>query len=193
MCGTYGMLRTTRGHPPTAGKPESLKHIEKIMNKKSLLLMLGLIGLPLCMHAVAGEQKAQAVTPADQDHAALESIQGKWKLVTMRAAGNDAPPQVIATYRYEFKGDQLTITPNNPQANGDFLIKLDPSAKPLATLDMTDLAGKHKGRTLLGIYAIEDGKLKICFAKDNRPSGFIATEQTGYGQILIELERELEE
>lgn len=162
------------------------------MKKKSILLILSLIALPVSTHAVAEEEVAKVAKPANEDHAsseALKAIQGKWKLVTMRAAGNDAPPQVIETFKYEFKGDKLMITPDNPNSNGNFSIKLDPSAKPIATLDMTDLAGKHEGRTLPGIYSLEQGKLKICFG-NKRPSGFIATEETGYGQILIELERE---
>jgi len=166
------------------------------MNNKSVILVLGLFTLPMCTHAVAGQQAAETAAPANQNDAtseALKAIQGKWKLVTMRAAGNDAPPQVIATYKYEFKGDKLMITPDDPGGNGNFSIKLDPSAKPIATMDMTYLAGKNEGRTLSGIYALENGKLKICFAKDKRPSGFIATEETGYGQMLIELKRELEE
>jgi len=163
------------------------------MKKNSILLALGLLALPMCTHAVAEEKATEAASTAKQDDTtseALKAIEGKWKLVTMRAAGNDAPPQVIATYKYEFKGDKLMITPDNPNSNGNFSIKLDPSAKPIATLDMTDLAGKNEGRTLSGIYALENGTLKICFAKDKRPTGFVATEETGYGQILIELERE---
>lgn len=171
-------------------KPHSLRP-QIILSSLTLSLLVGLL-FTTYTHAVAKEEAANVVTLVSEDHAsseALKAIQGKWKLVTMRAAGNDAPPQVIETFKYEFKGDKLMITPDNPNANGSFSVKLDPSAKPIATLDMTDLAGKREGRTLLGIYALEQGKLKICFG-NKRPSGFIATRETGYGQLLIELVRE---
>ena len=84
---------------------------------------MGLLALPMCTHAVAEEKATEAASTAKQDDTtseALKAIEGKWKLVTMRAAGNDAPPQVIATYKYEFKGDKLMITPDNPNSNGNF-------------------------------------------------------------------------
>ena len=51
--------------------------------------------------------------------------------------------------------------------------KIDPSKTP-KTIDVTFAEGPHKGMVMLGIYEIDDDKLKVCFDFEgkNRPTEF---------------------
>lgn len=124
--------------------------------------------------------------PLNRDQAA---IQGTWKVVAMRAAGNPAPDSIVAVMKYEFKGQQLLITPSEP-GDPEYTITLDPSSKPVATLDMTPIGSKEAADTMKGIYILDADKLKICLGKNKRPTEMSAEQKDGFGQVLIELERE---
>ena len=116
------------------------------------------------------------------------AIQGKWKVVAMKAAGNPGPDNVIAVMKYEFKGNRLIITPAEPGPGYTF--KLDPSSKPTATLDITPVDSKKPDDTMKGIYVLVGDQLKLCLAKKKRPTEMRAEAKDGFGQMLIELQRE---
>ncbi len=161
----------------------------KIMKKKSMLILAGMLALPMSIHAETAGQPAQAAAPAAEGGALerdIKALQGKWKCVGMEAAGNQGPPEVIAVMKYEFKGMRLIITPAEP-GTPDYSFKLNPAAKPIPTFDM--ISPGEEGETLEGIYALEGNKLRICLGKQKRPTEFVANEETGFGQMLITLER----
>ena len=133
----------------------------------------------------AAEEKVTASVPDQKDPLA---IQGKWKVVAMRAAGNPGPNAIIAVMKYEFKGNQLIITPAEPGA--DYIFMLDPSSKPIATFDMTPVDSKKPADTMQGIYVLDGDRLKLCLGKKKRPTEMRAEAKDGFGQVLIELERE---
>ena len=136
------------------------------------------------------EEKVTASVPDKEDSLKRDqaAIQGKWEVVAMKAAGNPGPDNVIAVMKYEFKGNRLIITPAEPGPGYTF--KLDPSSKPTATLDITPVDSKKPDDTMKGIYVLVGDQLKLCLAKKKRPTEMRAEAEDGFGQVLIELERE---
>lgn len=108
----------------------------------------------------------------------------------MTAAGNSAPAEILGVLKYEFKGDKLFVTPGESGFT-DFMFKLNPNAKP-ATIDMPRIkpgGGVDKSQSQ-GIYTLKGDHLKICLGKNKRPTEMRADAEDGFGQVLIELERE---
>ena len=174
------------------------------MNVTSLSLIVGFLALPISLYAQSEGQTegqtedktegkasgavAEVAKNVDLDPD-LEAMQGKWKLLAMEAAGNPAPPQIVATMKYEFKGDILIVTPTEP-GQSDHRIKLNSAAKPIPTFDMTPLVHGEARDTLQGIYVMKGDKLKICLGMQARPTAFTANKEDGYGQVMILLQRE---
>jgi uncharacterized protein (TIGR03067 family) len=67
--------------------------------------------------------------------------------------------------------------------------KLDPTKRP-KTIDITFTEGKHKGKTVPGIYEIESDAFRVCIARDGdeRPAEFSA--RLGSGRTLVVYKRE---
>lgn len=164
---------------------------------------MGLLALPMALHAQTNPQtnpqtkaEGEGVTlttsnvvedvALDPD---LETIQGKWKLIAMEIGGRQAPAEIVASMKYEFKGDILVVTPTQP-GHSDHLVELDSTAKPIPTFDMTPMVNGKKGPTLKGIYVMSDKELKVCLGNVSRPDKFATNEKTGYGQVMIVLKRE---
>lgn len=169
------------------------------MNAKLTCLVMGLLALPMALHAQTNPQtkgEGEGVTSTtsnvvedvalDPD---LETIQGKWKLIAMEIGGRQAPAEIVASMKYEFKGDILVVTPTQP-GHSDHLVELDSTAKPIPTFDMTPMVNGKKGPTLKGIYVMSDKELKVCLGNVSRPDKFATNEETGYGQVMIVLKRE---
>jgi uncharacterized protein (TIGR03067 family) len=99
-------------------------------------------------------------------------IQGKWK------AGNNFKG-------LEFTGETVWQLSPNGERRSPATYKLDPSKNP-KTIDITIGSGSEKGRTLLGIYALEGDTLTICVNERFRPTEL----KDGPGTDLIVLKRE---
>jgi uncharacterized protein (TIGR03067 family) len=115
----------------------------------------------------------------------LESLQGVWQFVSMEG-GDPLPPEKLKELKLTIKGNKAS----HPASEGkteEATIKLDPSKKPKA-IDFTPQTGPDKGKTLLGIYAIDGDTLKICGAKvgGDRPTEFKESKDVS----LIVLKRE---
>ena len=147
-----------------------MKHTIKI---KGALGTLCIICMAWAGQGLAAEKPASPPTPAEEKVTASVpdqedplkrdqvAIQGKWKVLAMRAAGNPGPDAVIAVMRYEFKGNQLIITPAEPGPGYTF--KLDPSSKPTATFDMTPVGSKKPDDTMKGIYVLDGDQPQTLF------------------------------
>jgi len=167
------------------------------MNAKLTCLVMGLLALPMALHAqtnpqTKGEGATSTTSNVVEDVALdpdLETIQGKWKLIAMEIGGRQAPAEIVASMKYEFKGDILVVTPTEPGLS-DHLVELDSTAKPIPTFDMTPMVNGKKGPTLKGIYVMSDKELKVCLGNVSRPTKFATNEKTGYGQVMIVLKRE---
>ncbi len=166
--------------------------IKQHIGIKTTLFAIGLCCAALPCRTFADESPAAPATNKEKEDLLKRdqaAIQGKWKIVSMRAAGNAGPDSIVAVMKYEFKGDQLIITPSEP-GQSNYTFKLDPSSKPVANFDMTPLDAKAAEQAMKGIYVLEGDHLKICLGKNNRPAKMSAEAGDGFGQMLIELERE---
>jgi uncharacterized protein (TIGR03067 family) len=113
-----------------------------------------------------------------------EALEGKWKIVSVERDGKavDMWTDGVRTMKdgkYELKpktGDAVT---------GGYKV-VDAKAK-LKTIDFTPDGGQFKGKTLLGIYAIDGDTLKICFAEPGKDR---PTEFTSKGSVLAVHKRE---
>src|SRR5262245_24481699 len=107
---------------------------------------------------LTSEPASPEAAKADIAKADAMHIQGTWKVVALEAAGVQAPAEIVAALKLNFKDDTLTFEPAEP-GFARFTFKLDPTAKPPA-FDMIPL--DVKGEAQQGIYALEGDDLKIC-------------------------------
>jgi uncharacterized protein (TIGR03067 family) len=115
---------------------------------------------------------------------AKDEVEGKWKIVSVERDGKAVEMwtdglRTMKDGKYELKpktGDAVT---------GGYKI-VDAKAKP-KTIDFTPDGGQFKGKTLLGIYAVDGDTLKICFAEPGKDR---PTEFTSKGCVLAVHKRE---
>jgi uncharacterized protein (TIGR03067 family) len=104
-----------------------------------------------------------------------DDLQGKWILIEVEKAGEShkVKPKSTEFFQLEFKANQVTTIFNgSPSEKGTY--KTDTSKKP-RTIDFMPTTGDDKGKTLLGIYEVKGGKLKLCVAEPEvkkRPTKF---------------------
>jgi len=117
-----------------------------------------------------------------------QRLSGAW--IAVSTERNGAAADDLKGHQLTFSGDRFTIRSKGKLLyRGTFLV--DPSKTP-ATINFTHTRGEAKGKTWLGIYALERDILKICDNADNlakgRPAAF-ATEP-GSGLVLLTFKRE---
>jgi uncharacterized protein (TIGR03067 family) len=122
---------------------------------------------------IAGNPATAEDTKKDKDR-----IQGTWKAVDGEIQGQQIPEEGIKNLALTLKldGDKYTFDATGQNEEGK--VKLDPDKKP-KTIDFIIETGTDKGKTQLGIYAFEDGKLKLCVSKageTDRPTSFKTKE-----------------
>ena len=111
----------------------------------------------------------------DGASATKDDLQGKWKLIEVEKAGEShkVKPKTTEFFQLEFKGNKVTsIFDMSPSIKGTY--KTDPAKKP-RTIDFMPSTSDDKGKTLLGIYEVKGGKLKLCVAEPEvkkRPTKF---------------------
>lgn len=143
------------------------------MSMKSCSLLLGLLLVGSVI--AAGEQKVESGKE-------LKPLQGTWKLVAGEIGGRKMTKEEVGKSKLVFKGDHYKVRRGNgPKVTGS--VSVDPAKDP-KTIDITDSEGPNKGKTLLGIYALDGDELKECFAApgEARPTKFAT--QTGTTQFF---------
>jgi uncharacterized protein (TIGR03067 family) len=128
-----------------------------------------LVALGFCLVLVA------VLPAADAASETKEHLQGKWKLIEVEKAGEShkVKPKSTEFFHLEFKDKTVTSVFNgSPSIKGTY--KTDPGKKP-RTIDFMPTSSDDKGKTLLGIYEVKGGKLKLCVAEPEvkkRPTKF---------------------
>lgn len=130
-------------------------------------------------------------------------IQGTWKVIAMKGAWGDLPPEEVEKTRFKFTADQISQLVGERE-EGPARYKLDPTKKPKTIDLMVEIKETVKGKkdetvvklTLPGIYHLDESDLKICLALDvgtkknkdgklektpplARPTEFKASDSTG--------------
>jgi uncharacterized protein (TIGR03067 family) len=123
-----------------------------------------------------------AATPAQDSEAVkrdLASLQGAWEMVSGERDGQGFPAGYLKNSERVVKGDETTVT-----VRGQLFMKakffLDPSKNP-KTIDYDINDGPYAGQKMLGIYELEDDRLKFCLATPGkaRPAGFATKPDDG--------------
>ena len=129
------------------------------------------------MEAVLLDPDLARETAANLDR---ERLQGRWTFVTG-----------IREAHMRIEGDRFTVTFNNGDLYRGFYT-LDPTTQP-RMMDMSILEGpeKHRGKTSLIIYDLDDDRLMWCPAEPgtgNRLRAFPSAEDTQHLCILFRRE-----
>jgi uncharacterized protein (TIGR03067 family) len=114
-----------------------------------------------------------------------ELLAGAWKIVSLEERGVKAPDDELKAMAIKIAGDKLTFTEKDKAVELSF--KLDPAKKPKA-VDFTFLDGPDKGKTELGIYALEGDKLRFCVngPGKERPTEFVSKKDSEIGLIVLQ-------
>jgi uncharacterized protein (TIGR03067 family) len=139
---------------------------------------------------------AGATAVADEPHPLPKELLGTWAAVEVEFCGQRPPADIVDKYRVIIKEDRISLSPLG-MADGkftaegepfDFRCRHDASASPKA-IDLIFKNGDEELR-MLGIYAIEGKRLKICWQHDGqaRPKEFKTGKEPS--RMLLVLERE---
>ena len=124
---------------------------------------------------------------ADEAAQALRELQGEWQAISVAQSGQDAPPDAIKEFKVTIKDDTITFFQGEMTFKHKF--KIDPSQSPMH-FDIEAMEGPRKGKTIPGIYTLEQGILRVCTPndpdqKDERPQE--PKTQAGDGLSLLVL------
>ena len=151
---------------------------------------MNLVTLPLALLIALSTLPALLSRAEDQGGPArkdLDRMQGEWALVSGVADGYAIPEAMRKDFRRVCKGDEVATTVGG-RVVIKATVKLDPAKSP-KTIDFAVTDGPTKGKTQLGIYAIEGDTFKSCFAAPGgeRPTDF--TSKPGDGRTATEWKR----
>jgi len=116
----------------------------------------------------------------------LENLAGAWDIRNAQYNGKGMSLDRIEGWTLTFSKDQFDLKQIEVIAGA---CKVDPTQKP-KTIDIKVDKGRDKGKTLHGIYELDQNKLKICFNaadKADRPTEFAT--KAGSGSTLYIFQR----
>ncbi len=119
----------------------------------------------------------------------LKAMEGDWDVVGLERDGKKASADDAKGMRWTFKGSTMQPTDPGDKPGAKAEVKIDSSRSP-RHLDLVVLEGDLKGKTLQGIYKLEDGKLTVCLRDEQapekgRPKDFTAEKGSNQGMITL--------
>lgn len=90
----------------------------------------------------------------------LEMMQGTWVIQSAELSGNPFPADLSKSIQLKIEGDNYIVTSMGKSDKGT--CKLNPAALP-KTLELTGVEGPNTGKTILAIYEVKEGELKVCY------------------------------
>ena len=123
-----------------------------------------------------------SVLAADEGNALLDGI---WLPVAMEFAGQPFPEEARRGIVLEIAGESYTVTVGKEVDKGT--VKVDAAATP-AAIDIVEVVGPNKGKTILGIVEVEKDTLRVCydFSGKDRPTEFKTAEGTQHFLVTYE-------
>jgi RNA polymerase sigma factor (sigma-70 family) len=118
----------------------------------------------------------------------LQKLGGRWQAVALEHNGEKLSAEAVKHFRVAFLKGIIFFHSNNVDTTTGF--KLDPSRKP-KVIWLEHGGADGKAEMIRGIYALEDGRLRICVDNDEgkaTPTEFAT--KPGSGLTLMVLERE---
>src|SRR5262245_44251365 len=103
--------------------------------------------------------------------ALAKGVAGTWHPIAVEMNGGPIALEPFGKMRLTLTETTYSLLVTEGTDKGT--IKLDPKAKP-AAIDVVGTEGVNKGKTFLGIYKLEGGKLTICYdlSGKGRPTKF---------------------
>ena len=113
-------------------------------------------------------------------------LQGEWKAAVLEKGGKRTPDAAVKAVSVVIKGDTFALK-NRDTVVEEVTLKADPTKSP-KQISITPLKGPRKGKEHLGIYSLEGGQLKLCWAVPGnpRPTGFTTTPETGDFLLVLD-------
>lgn len=118
---------------------------------------------------------------ADEPKSDKDVMQGDWRVTSMRVRATDVDIAELGDGGYAFTDNKLKITDQGLTTICELTVRSDCDPKEL---DLKAVEGIGAGKTMYGIYRLQDGKLTLCIA-DVRPTKFSGDGEAG----LLVLER----
>jgi uncharacterized protein (TIGR03067 family) len=145
---------------------------------KARCLLLVAVGLLLAADDANEEVKKE-----------LARFEGTWKWVSIESEKEKLAADTVKDLRLKLSGDKFVVTGDNAEKGFGGTFKVDPTKKP-KTIDVTFGDGPQKGKTILGIYELDEDTYKVCAAEEgkSRPTEFAV--KPGSGNVLQLLKRE---
>ena len=138
-------------------------------------------GFGLLLAACNRQAQAPAAPKTD-----LDRFQGTWYLVMAMQDGNTLPEDKVKQTTIVFKGDTFRFPGSAEYATSKSgTIKLDETKTPK---EMDAISTEKE--VMLGIYALDEGGYKVCFAPAGKPRPTEFTSTPGSGYILQSRERQ---
>jgi len=124
-------------------------------------------------------------TAPDDDHA---NLQGTWALVSMEVEGKELPMEELRDSRLVIKGNKYTFRFRKRER--EFHFKLDSTTK-IKAIDLEVAKESESSPVYYGIYAMEEGKLKVCrVIKAGHPRPKTFTTKANSGSVAAAWRRE---
>jgi uncharacterized protein (TIGR03067 family) len=140
---------------------------------KARMLMIAAVGL------LIGGCNRQAPAPAEPK-TDLDRFQGTWYLVMAMQDGKTLPEDKVKQTTIIFKGDTFRFPGSAEYATSKSgTIKLDETKTPK---EMDAISTEKE--VMLGIYALDEGGYKVCFAPAGKPRPTALGSAPGSGYIL---------
>jgi len=116
----------------------------------------------------------------------LEKFTGTWKAISSERDGKQLPEDEVNKVQLIVKGKKYQLKTGDQVIEGTH--KLDPTKQP-KQIDAVRSEGPDAGKTLHGIYELNDEMFRVCFAPPgkDRPTTFATKE--GEGQRLLTFKR----
>jgi RNA polymerase sigma-70 factor (ECF subfamily) len=118
----------------------------------------------------------------------LAKLQGIWQAVALEHNGQVLSAEAVKAFKVAIDKDRITF--HSSAADSVSTFQLQPSSKP-KVIWLEHVGADRKVEKVRGIYALEDGRLKICVDNDTgkaEPTEFAT--RPGSGLTLMVLERE---
>jgi RNA polymerase sigma-70 factor (ECF subfamily) len=113
----------------------------------------------------------------------LQKLQGTWQAVTLEYNGEKLSAEAVKKFRVLIQDNTITFDPDGNKREASF--SLGTTNKPKAIF----LKADPKASMVRGIYALEDGRLKLCFDNDEgktTPTEFATKADSGLTLITLE-------
>jgi uncharacterized protein (TIGR03067 family) len=130
---------------------------------------------------------AAVLVAADDPKKDIQNMQGTWTIESIEKDGKEIDKAELKNRKVIIQSNKYTVK------EGDKVIdqgtyKLDASKSP-KQIDISPTAGQYTGKTLLGIYQLEDDDRAICFSTPGLARPTVFTTKPDSGQVFIMYKR----